>query len=102
VQDTTALAERSLGTSIAIHTDLAPDLWQTRADPSQVENALLNLVLNSRDAMPEGGTLSIQTANVVTDEHNGRVGDLAPGAYVMLAVTDTGTGMAPDVIARAF
>ena len=101
VRDMTALVERSLGSTIAIETVLANDLWQTRADPGQVENALLNLVINSRDAMPHGGRLVIETSNVTFADRARRPGDLAPGDYVAVAVRDNGTGMSEDVIARA-
>ena len=70
--------------------------------PDQLENALLNLCINARDAMPDGGRLTIETANKWLDERAARERDLPPGQYVSLCVTDTGTGMTPDVIARAF
>ncbi len=95
-----AILRRLLGGSIAITTELAHDLWPIRADPSQIGDALLNLAINARDAMPHGGTIRIATANVHL-----RAGDLdeeaRPGDYVSLAVTDTGTGMAPEVLERA-
>jgi CheY-like chemotaxis protein len=73
-----------------------------RADGSQLESALLNLCINARDAMPDGGKLTIETANKWLDDRAARERDLPPGQYVSLCVTDTGTGMAPDVIERAF
>ena len=96
------LLRRSLGETIRIETVLGADLWRTHVDPHELENAVLNLAVNSRDAMPGGGKLTIETANhsiagrVAGDE------ELKPGQYVMLVVTDTGSGMAPDVIAKAF
>src|SRR5690606_38649645 len=81
----------------------APALWQARIDPSQLENALLNLAINARDAMPQGGRLTVQTANVELDAASiGRDEDLRPGAYVMVAVSDTGTGMSRETQQRAF
>jgi hypothetical protein len=73
------------------------------ADPAQLETALLNLAVNARDAMPGGGTLTIETAGVVFDDHSAELeGDVIPGRYVLLAVSDTGSGMPPEVVARAF
>ncbi len=71
-------------------------------DPGQLENALLNLCINARDAMPDGGKITIETANEWLDERAARERDLQPGQYVSLCVTDTGTGMPPEVIAKAF
>jgi len=97
------LLSGSLNDSISIETELSPGLWHTHADRNQLENALLNLTVNARDAMPHGGKLVIATTNAVLDrayaaEHLGVVA----GEYVMIQVTDTGTGMPPDVISRAF
>ena len=90
------LLRRTLGEAIALETVLAGGLWRAFADPNQLENAMLNLAVNARDAMPEGGKLTIETANCYLDEAYvdapGRAGR-APGQYVMIAVTDTGTGM---------
>jgi CheY-like chemotaxis protein len=81
----------------------AGGLWATRADPFQLENSLLNLCINARDAMaPNGGRLTIETANKWLDERAARQRDLAPGQYVSLCVTDTGTGMTAEVKERAF
>ena len=76
--------------------------WNTRVDPNQLENVLLNLCINARDAMPDGGALLIETSDHVIDERTAREFDIAPGEYVSLSVSDTGTGMPPDVVARAF
>jgi PAS domain S-box-containing protein len=97
------LLRRTLGESIALGTLLAPRLWSVRADPSEVENAVLNLAINSRDAMPAGGKLVIETRNVVLDESDvaSEVG-VEPGEYVRLSVSDTGIGMAPEVLTRVF
>ena len=82
---------------------IAEGLWNTLADPAQIENAVLNLAINARDAMPDGGKLTIELANVAFDAaYAARQADVAAGAHVMLAVTDTGTGMTPEVQARAF
>jgi PAS domain S-box-containing protein len=98
--DMEELIRRSLGEDIRIRMEGDKDLWATWADPNQMENALLNLTINARDAMPDGGTLTIETRNLELGA--GQVGDLAPGDYVMLAVSDTGVGMTPEVAARAF
>ena len=93
----TDLLGRSLGEHIEINTKLAPDLWHCLADPSQVENALLNLAINARDAMPGGGNLTIETSNShLSDEYAAAQADLEPGEYVLLTVTDTGEGIAPE------
>jgi PAS domain S-box-containing protein len=97
------LLRRTLGEDIEIEMKLNPQLWRALSDKGQVENALLNIALNARDAMPTGGKLTIETGNVHLDEdyavHNTEV---TPGDYVMLAVTDTGKGMAAEVLERAF
>ena len=76
--------------------------WPALVDPNQLENALLNLCINARDAMPDGGQITIETANRWVDDRAARDKDLKPGQYVTLNVSDTGTGMAPDVLERAF
>jgi signal transduction histidine kinase len=96
------LIRRTVGPAIHIEVVGAGGLWAILVDPNQLENALLNLCLNARDAMPEGGRLTIETANRWLDERAARDRDLAPGQYVSLCVTDTGTGMAPEVAAHAF
>jgi PAS domain S-box-containing protein len=101
------LFRRTVGPNIRVETRLAAELWPTLCDPNQLENALLNLVINARDAMAEGGHLLIQTANAVLLDPGGTLGDVPPtnlpaGEYMALFVTDTGTGMAPDLISRAF
>jgi signal transduction histidine kinase/integral membrane sensor domain MASE1 len=96
------LLRRTLGEDIEIEMALEPELWPALADKGQVENALLNLAINARDAMPTGGRLLIETDNARLDEgYASRNEEVTPGAYAMLAVTDTGTGMAPAVVARA-
>jgi signal transduction histidine kinase/DNA-binding response OmpR family regulator len=97
------LLRRTLGEAITIQSILADDLWRTAADSNQLESALLNLAVNARDAMTEGGKLTIETANAVLDHsYAARHEEVMPGDYVMLAVSDTGTGMAKNVIDRAF
>ena len=97
------LLRRSLGEGVRVETVLAGGLWRTHADPGQLENALLNLCVNARDAMPEGGKLTIETANChLDDAYAGSHAEVSPGQYVLVAVTDTGTGMPPEVAAHAF
>jgi signal transduction histidine kinase len=96
------MIRRSVGPSIQIEVVGAAGLWTTLIDPNQLENALLNLCINARDAMPEGGRLTIETANKWLDDRAAEERDLKPGQYISLCVTDTGTGMPPDVAARAF
>jgi signal transduction histidine kinase/ActR/RegA family two-component response regulator len=97
------LLRHTLGESIAIETVLGGGLWRTNADPSQIENAVLNLAVNARDAMPDGGRLTIETANChLDDDYAARHAEVRAGQYVLIAVTDTGTGMPPEVAARAF
>lgn len=100
VRRTNILLRRSLGEEIEITTAIAPDLWSVRADPGQVEAALLNMALNARDAMPEGGRLIISLSNAVIEPGHAR--DVEPGDFVGLSVSDTGHGMTPDVSARAY
>ncbi len=96
------LIRRSAGPQIEVEVVGAGGLWLVRVDPSQLENALLNLAINGRDAMPDGGRLTIETANKWLDSRAASDRDLPPGQYVSLCVTDTGTGMTPGVIERAF
>jgi two-component system CheB/CheR fusion protein len=103
VQSIKPLLKRTLTDNISIETDLADDLVMTMTDAGLVENAILNLAINARDAMPKGGTLTIETKNVTLDkDYTAGQEDIEPGAYVALSVTDTGTGMSPEVSARAF
>ncbi|RYE08445.1 MAG: PAS domain S-box protein [Hyphomicrobiales bacterium] len=96
------LVHRSVGPEIAVETAGATGLWTVFVDAGQLENALLNLCINARDAMPDGGKLTIETANRWMDERAARERGLAAGQYVSLCVTDTGTGMSAETIARAF
>ncbi|WP_262503776.1 PAS domain-containing protein [Sphingosinithalassobacter sp. CS137] len=96
------LLVRTLGEDVTVETILPRTVWHALADPNQLENVILNLAVNARDAMPQGGTLTIETANVTLREEDRAAYDLAPGDYVQIAVRDTGCGMPPDVAARAF
>ena len=103
VSDMADLLRRTLGEAIEVETVVAGGLWNTVADPAQVESAILNLALNARDAMPGGGRLTVEITNAALDESYARATrDVTPGQYVMLAVTDTGEGMAEEVRARVF
>jgi PAS domain S-box-containing protein len=96
------LLERTLGEQVKIETVLAAGLWQVKADPAQLENAILNLAVNARDAMHEGGKLTIETLNASLDHVYAQEYAIEAGQYVLIAVADTGAGMAADVIAKAF
>ncbi|MBC9208713.1 PAS domain-containing protein [Roseomonas aerophila] len=96
------LIRRTTGPEISVEVVGSSGLWSTLVDAGQVENALLNLAINGRDAMPEGGRLTIETANRWLDEAAARERELPIGQYVSLCVSDTGTGMPPDVVAKAF
>ncbi len=96
------LVRRTVGPAVAIEVVAAGGLWTTLVDPNQLENALLNLCINARDAMPDGGRLTIETANRWLDERSAEERELPPGQYVSLCVSDTGTGMSSTVIERAF
>ena len=93
---------RSVGPAVDVEVVSTGGIWTALLDPSQVENALLNLSINARDAMPEGGTVTIATTNTMIDERSAGAFDLDPGDYVKLSVTDTGTGMSAETQARAF
>jgi PAS domain S-box-containing protein len=96
------LIRRTVGPAVEVEAVGAGGLWLTKIDPSQLESALLNLVINARDAMPDGGRITIETANKWLDARAARERDLPAGQYISLCVTDTGAGMTPDVIERAF
>jgi signal transduction histidine kinase/ActR/RegA family two-component response regulator len=96
------LLNRTLGETIHIETVLAAGLWNAKADPSQLENVILNLAVNARDAMPGGGNLTIETSNAYVDERYARDNQMTEGQYVLIAVTDTGQGMTADVLAKVF
>jgi PAS domain S-box-containing protein len=97
------LMRRTLGEHVALAIHAGATLWPARVDPGQLEAAVLNLAVNARDAMPQGGSITIETANVELDESYAVANaDVTAGEYVMIAVSDTGSGMAPDIVARAF
>ena len=94
---------RTVGKSVKIETVLAAGLWPAFADPGHVDNAIVNLVVNARDAMPDGGHITIETANAwLGDDYAAQFGDVAAGQYVLLSVTDTGLGIPPHVLPRVF
>ncbi|MES2498550.1 MAG: PAS domain S-box protein [Pseudomonadota bacterium] len=97
------LLRRTLGENVDLELVLAGGLWLTRCDPNQLESAILNLAINARDAMPQGGKLVIETCNAHLDSvYAARDRDVKPGQYICICVTDTGTGMTADTIKRAF
>ena len=97
------MLHRTLGEATDLEIVLGARLWQTLADANELENAILNLAVNSRDAMPSGGKLTIETTNAYLDEtYAATEENVRPGQYLVIAVTDTGTGMSPEVIAKAF
>ncbi|WP_309242883.1 ATP-binding protein [Lichenibacterium dinghuense] len=97
------LLRRTIGEAIRLEIVRADGLWRTLCDPHQLENAVLNLCINARDAMPGGGRITIQTANVCLDNAYARHHpEVTPGQFVRVSVTDTGTGMPPEVVAKAF
>ena len=97
------LLNRALGETIRLEIVTTPGLWKVEADPNQLENCLLNLAVNARDAMPEGGKLTIETANAHIDEsYSAAHAEVAPGNYVVVAVSDTGMGMSSDILERVF
>jgi signal transduction histidine kinase/CheY-like chemotaxis protein len=104
VQSMTELLRRTLGEKIELETRLSAGVWRIRADPNQLENAILNLAVNSRDAMPDGGRLTIETRNVLLEDNFVKTLSEAapPGAYVLIGITDTGTGMDQATLERAF
>jgi signal transduction histidine kinase len=97
------LLHRSLGETVAVETVVAAGLWRVEADANQLENAVLNLAVNARDAMPEGGKLTIETANTMLDEAYARAhAEVRPGQYVVISVSDTGAGMDRETAERVF
>lgn len=96
------MLRRTLGETVRMEFHAANKPWLIRCDANQMENAILNLAINARDAMPQGGTITISTANVVLDENEAAPHELKPGEYLCLKITDTGEGMSDDVKARVF
>ncbi|MCF8108048.1 MAG: PAS domain S-box protein [Desulfohalobiaceae bacterium] len=104
LQDMHKMFKRTIGEHIELKTVLSPEIGTVKADPGQMEQVIMNLVVNAKDAMPEGGWLTMETSEVTVDEAYARAHgvEIQPGSYVMLAVSDTGTGMTPEVRAQAF
>lgn len=101
--DMDELLRHALGERVVLEFAIARDAWNARIDPSQLENAILNLALNARDAMPDGGTVRVEVSNATLDRRYAVLHpEVTPGAYVLIAVDDTGTGMPADVVAHAF
>ena len=96
------MLRRTIGENLRVETVLAGGVWRTHADPAQLENTIVNLCVNARDAMPDGGRLTIETSNTHLDDAYAAAADLTAGQYVMVSVSDTGAGMSAEVIARAF
>jgi CheY-like chemotaxis protein/anti-sigma regulatory factor (Ser/Thr protein kinase) len=96
------LVQRAVGETVEVETAVSASLWNTQIDPHQLENVVLNLAINARDAMPHGGKLTIELSNTMLDDsYVSAAHEVPPGQYVLLAISDTGTGMAPEVLARA-
>jgi signal transduction histidine kinase/DNA-binding response OmpR family regulator/CHASE3 domain sensor protein len=103
LRDMSDLLRRTLGEQVEVETVIAGGLWNTLVDPTQVENGILNLAINARDAMLDGGKLTLEVANAhLDDAYAAQHADVNPGQYVMLAVSDTGLGMTAEVMSRAF
>jgi two-component system, cell cycle sensor histidine kinase and response regulator CckA len=103
LRETVKLLRRMLGDAIEVTLETAPGLWETVADPTQLQATIINLATNARDAMPQGGRLSISTANTALDrDYVDQNPGVVPGEYVVMTVADTGCGMAPDVRTRIF
>lgn len=102
VEDFIDLVRRTMGPQITVQAELDPALWLALVDPNQLENALLNLCINARDAMPDGGNLVISTLNVALADNDARSRSLAPGDYMMITVSDSGVGIAAEDVDRVF
>tara|TARA_R110000751_G_scaffold234229_9_gene335764 strand:- start:53668 stop:55209 length:1542 start_codon:yes stop_codon:yes gene_type:complete len=103
IRKLSTLLERTLGGHISFSMSLAADLWDSRVDPGQIESALLNLAVNSRDAMQSNGSLVIETSNIIIDQQfSADEVDVDPGEYIRISVSDTGTGMSEDVVQKVF
>lgn len=97
------IAKETFPKSIEVHTDLAPDLWTVSADPTQLHQVLMNLSVNARDALPDGGTLSISAQNLFLNEQSARMNiEAKAGSYIVITISDTGTGIPPEILDRIF
>src|SRR5258708_1336554 len=96
------MLRRLLGEDVDVQSDLAPDLWKVKVDPTQIDQVLMNLCVNARDAMPDGGVVGIAVRNVVLSATEAEPLGIAAGDYAALSVTDTGHGMDADTAARIF
>ena len=103
VREMATMLRRIIGDRIELESSVTRDIWSVRADLSQLESAILNLAVNARDAMPDGGRLVIEASNAILDgAYAADNSDVTPGEYVMIAISDTGSGMAPETLARVF
>jgi len=103
VQNMAKMLKRMIGENIEVEASVAPDIWPVRVDLSQLESAILNLAVNARDAMPDGGKLVIEASNAILDDsYASENNEVLPGEYVLIAISDTGTGMSSDTLARVF
>ncbi len=103
IKDLVGVLTQTMPKSIKVTYDVDPELWMISADPTQIHQIMMNVCINARDAMPSGGSISIQASNIQIDENYARMNiDAVPGNYVLLQLNDTGTGMSPDVVERIF
>lgn len=102
ILDLSDLLRKSIGEQVSLHTILSPDVWALKNDLSQIDSTLLNLTINARDAMPDGGRLTIETRNHRVSDHEAKALEVKPGDYVELIVTDTGRGINPEHLQRVF
>ena len=99
----TELLRRTLGGAIEVETVIGGGVWNTLADPAQVESAILNLAINARDAMPEGGRLTVEVTNASLDERYVRdIDGISAGQFVLIAISDSGEGMSAETVQRVF
>lgn len=103
IKEIVSVLRETLPRSIEVKFDIEPELWVISADPTQIHQVLMNICINARDAMPTGGSITIKASNVTVDENYARMNiDAEPGRYVLLTISDTGTGMGPEIISRIF